>query len=89
LARSRVAGQIAAALGDASDVYGGIGRNGALRTPEAFAGKLLDVNELYSWQPGTVHNLLADRFIHSHSDVTGPQVGHAIRSAITARTMVG
>jgi hypothetical protein len=30
-----------------------------------------------------VHNLLADRFIHSHSDVTGPQVGHAVRSAVS------
>ncbi|MGH3784035.1 MAG: hypothetical protein ACRDRO_26320 [Pseudonocardiaceae bacterium] len=41
---SRIAGQIAAALGDASDVYGGIGRNGALSTPEALAGELLDVD---------------------------------------------
>ncbi|MGH3717321.1 MAG: hypothetical protein ACRDRI_00475 [Pseudonocardiaceae bacterium] len=79
---SRIAGQIAAAVGDASDVYGGIGRNGALSTPEALAGELLDVDGAYSFQPGTVHNLLADRFIHSHSDVTGPQVGHAVRSAV-------
>jgi hypothetical protein len=80
---SRIAGQIAAALGDASDVYGGIGRNGALRTPEAVAGELLDVDRAYSFRPGAVHNLLADRFIHSHSDVTGPQVGHAVRSAVS------
>ena len=80
---SRIAGQIAAALGDASDVYGGIGRNGALSTPEALAGELFDVDRAYSFQPGAVHNLLADRFIHSHSDVTGPQVGHVLRSAVT------
>ncbi|MGH3768835.1 MAG: hypothetical protein ACRDTX_27415 [Pseudonocardiaceae bacterium] len=86
---SRVAGQIAAALGDASDVYGGIGRNGALRTPESSDGTLLDVTDGYSLQPGTVHNLLADRFIHSHSDVTGPQVGHAIASAVATHTTVG
>jgi hypothetical protein len=80
---SRIAGQIASALGDASDVYGGIGRNGALSTPEALAGQLLDVDQAYSFQPGAVHNLLADRFIHSHSDVTVPQVGHVLRSAVT------
>ncbi|MGH3684372.1 MAG: hypothetical protein ACRDRE_15430 [Pseudonocardiaceae bacterium] len=81
---SRIAGQVAAALGDASDIYGGLGRNGALNTPEALSGELLDVDEVYSFQHGTVHNLLADRFIHSHSDVTGPQVGLALRSAVAA-----
>ncbi|MGH3771471.1 MAG: hypothetical protein ACRDRW_08765 [Pseudonocardiaceae bacterium] len=42
----------------------------------------LDEKNAVSFQPGTVHNLLADRSIHSHSDVTGPQVGFALRSAI-------
>jgi hypothetical protein len=79
---SRIAGQVAAALGDASDTYGGLGRNGALSTPEALPGELLDVDGVYSFQHGKVHNLLADRFIHSHSDVTGPQVGLALRSAV-------
>ena len=32
---SRIANQVAAALGDQNDPYGGMGRNGAQRTPEA------------------------------------------------------
>ncbi|MDT7595651.1 MAG: hypothetical protein QOJ06_1197 [Pseudonocardiales bacterium] len=85
---SRIAGQIAAAVGDASDVYGGIGRNGALRTPEAVAGELLDFDRAYSFRPGAVHNLLADHFIHSHSDITGPQVGHLLRSVVSTGVAV-
>jgi hypothetical protein len=79
---SRIAGQVAAAVGDAADRYGGIGRNGAQRTPEAVAATLLPVGGSYRWQPGRLHNLRADQFIASHLDVTGQQVGYAILSAI-------
>ncbi len=81
---SRVAGQIAAALGDANDPYGGLGRNGAQRTPEAINTDLLDVGGRYQWQFGRPHNLLADRFISGHSDITGPQVAYALLRAISA-----
>jgi hypothetical protein len=40
---SRLARQVAAAIGGPDDVYGGIGRNGALKTPEATMGELLAV----------------------------------------------
>jgi hypothetical protein len=78
---SRIAGQVAAAVGDAGDRFGGIGRNGAQKTPEAVAGTLLPVGGSYPWQPGKLHNLRADQFIANHMDVTGQQVAYAILSA--------
>jgi hypothetical protein len=81
---SRIAGQTAAGVGDANDIYGGIGRNGAQKTPEATFGQLLDVHGAYSWKAGTIHNLQADAFISEHSDVKGKQVAYAILSAIAS-----
>jgi dienelactone hydrolase len=81
-AASRLARQRASGFGGPNDVYGGIGRNGALKTPEATVGELLDVGASYDLQPGKVHNLRADRFIGSHSDVTGPQVANAVLHAV-------
>jgi pimeloyl-ACP methyl ester carboxylesterase len=81
-AASRLARQRASGFGGPNDVYGGIGRNGALKTPEATTGELLDVGASYDLRPGEVHNLKADRYIRSHSDVTGPQVAHAILHAV-------
>jgi len=86
---SRIAGQVASAVGGPDDLYGGIGRNGALRTPEAGTGRLLDIDGVYTLRPGKVHNLLADAFISEHSDVTGPQVAHALRSAVAVGAGVG
>lgn len=79
---SRIAGQNASALGDANDRFGGIGRNGAQRTDEAVTGSLLAAGDAYSWQPGALHNLVADTFIANHSDVTGRAVAYAILSAM-------
>jgi hypothetical protein len=81
---SRLARQQASGLGGPNDRYGGIGRNGALRTPEVEpAGDLHDVGEPYRFAAGKVHNLRSDRYIASHSAVTGPQVGYALLAAIT------
>jgi predicted alpha/beta-hydrolase family hydrolase len=76
---SRIARDVASALGDENDPYGGIGRNGAQRTPEAegLAGNLGDVGSKYSFRRNKVFNLRADRFISNHSDVTGHQVAYA------------
>jgi hypothetical protein len=84
-AASRLARQRASGFGGPDDVYGGIGRNGALRTPEVVtpAGELLPVGARYDLRPGRVHNLRADRAIRSHSDVTGPEVGYALLTAMT------
>jgi len=82
---SRVAGQVAAAVGDAGDTYGGLGRNGAQRTPEAVAATLLGVGaDGYHLQAGRLHNLCADEYVTGHSDVTGDEVAYAVLTAIAA-----
>ena len=73
---------MAAALGDENDPYGGMGRNGAQRTPEAVgnATALGAVGTSYTFSPGKIHNLLADEIIHDHSDVRSIQVAYAVLS---------
>jgi hypothetical protein len=81
---SRVAGQDASAIGGPSDRFGGLGRNGAMNTG-AFKGEMLDVGKDYvGLDKNAVYNLLADKFISSHSDVRGKQVGEVIVQAIAA-----
>ena len=79
---SLLAGQAAAELGDKNDLYGGIGRNGAQKTPEANDGTLLAAGGTYAFQAGAVYNLNADQVIHHHSDVCKDEVAHAFLSAI-------
>lgn len=83
---SRAAGQNASGLGDAGDIYGGMGRNGAQHTAEASFGELLATTGTYHWNPApkNVHNLKADKYIADHSDIAEPQVAYAILSAIAA-----
>jgi hypothetical protein len=78
---SRIARQDSADLGDAHDIFGGIGRNGAIHTPEAVAGELLPIGGRYTLAPGKLYNLRADAFISGHSDVAGPEVANALLSA--------
>lgn len=80
---SLTAGQIAAGIGDKNDKYGGIGRNGAQKTPEAVDGKLLPVDKPYEFQAGRIHNLLADAYVKNHSDITGEEVAYAVLAAIS------
>ena len=49
---SRLAQQANADLGDAADVFGGIGRNGAVHTAESEAGTLLPPGERYRFRAG-------------------------------------
>jgi hypothetical protein len=79
---SRIAGQDSAGLGDENDPYGGIGRNGALMTPEAIKGSLLEANGAYTFNAGSIYNLNADAFIGDHSDICRPQVAWALASSI-------
>ncbi len=81
---SRLARQVAAALGGPDDVYGGIGRNGALKTPEAVSGRLLAAGGEYAFEGGRFYNLDADAFITAHSDVARAETAHAILNAATA-----
>ncbi len=80
---SRLARQIGAAIGDEHDPYGGIGRNGALKTPASLPfGRLLAVGGRYGFAKGRVSSLNADAFISGHSDVAGRQVAYAILTAL-------
>jgi hypothetical protein len=82
---SRVAGQIAAAVGDADDPYGGLGSNGAQKTPEATFGALLAPGAAYApMAPGRITNLKSDPFIANHSDIRGEAVAHAILTAVAS-----
>jgi len=83
---SRIALDQAAALGDADDPYGGMGRNGAQHTPEVSLAEteLRDdtSDSAYTFARGGVFNLLADRFIADHGAVTGRQVANALMHAV-------
>jgi hypothetical protein len=89
---SQLVGDDAAAIGlleDALDAvggpakrFGGIGRNGAQRTPEALAGTLRELDATYNLAAGRVHNLEASRFIANHSDVAGAEVAQAVLAAV-------
>jgi hypothetical protein len=86
---SRLAGQkaaSAAALGDANDPFGGMGRNGAQRTKEVAKTdiQLANAGHKYGFATGSVYNLLADEFIADHSDVRKSQVAYAILCAAAA-----
>jgi hypothetical protein len=81
---SRISNEAAAGIGDAGDKFGGIGRNGAVKTAEAVDGRLLPVGGAYAFRPRVLHNLLADDFIHDHSDVKGKEVAYAVLSAVGA-----
>lgn len=77
---SRLANQVASAIGDANDKYGGLGRNGALKCG-ATAGEL-GSPATYSWKPAAATNLKADKIIGGHSDIAKKELGDAILSAV-------
>ncbi len=79
---SLLAGQVAAGIGDKNDKYGGIGRNGAQKTPRTTDMHLLDVTASYQLTKGRLHNLSTDRLIKNHGDVDNKEVVYAVASAI-------
>ena len=79
---SRISGDATAGVGDAEDVFGGMGRNGARHTNESVFGSMLAADGKYSFEPGRIHNLQSDAFIADHSDITKPAVANALLSAI-------
>jgi hypothetical protein len=81
---SSVAGQDSSRLGDATDIFGGLGRNGAQHTPEAVTGTLQPVSGHYAFTPGHVYNLNADSVIHDHSDICHDEVAFALLAAVAA-----
>lgn len=81
---SRISADNRSALGDENDLYGGIGRNGAVRmkAEEFLKGRLLPHTSAYQFAPKKIHNLRADEFISGHNDVTGKQVANALLHAV-------
>jgi hypothetical protein len=90
---SRINGVKAAELGDADDVFGGLGSNGTQTprsTPEGVPGTLSAVGTLYPFAqktpPSTPFNLKGDAYISGHSDIVHPEVGFALAVAIVNNT---
>lgn len=81
---SRIARQIAAALGDANDPYGGLGRNGAQKTPGAQPVKLQSPGGAYPFVARGIYNLDSNAVIGGHSDLGHDEVAYAMICAIAA-----
>jgi hypothetical protein len=81
---SLLAGQNASKIGDANDPYGGIGCNGAQKTPEVSKGavKLMSVGSPYQFEAGKLYNLNADACITDHSDICKEEVAYAVLAAV-------
>jgi len=79
---SRIARQIAAALGDANDPFGGLGRNGAQKTPGARTVTLAAPGSAYGFAARGIYNLDSNAIIGGHSDLAHPEVAYALISAI-------
>ncbi len=83
---SRLAGDRTREIGDASDEFGGIGRNGPQRTTEVANSTLHQPGGAYAYQSGVINNLDGSGgLIKDHSDVTNEAVTYAFASAV-ART---
>jgi hypothetical protein len=80
---SRISRDQAAALGDANDPYGGMGRNGAQRTPEVEGRNfsLTAVGQSWPLQGGKVHNFESSACISDHGDVANAPVAYLTLAA--------
>jgi pimeloyl-ACP methyl ester carboxylesterase len=83
---SRLAFDNTREIGDASDEYGGIGRNGPLKTTEVATGPLHVPGTAYDYEADVINNLDGSGgLIKDHADVTNDAVTYAFASAV-ART---
>ncbi|HEU5238774.1 MAG TPA: hypothetical protein VFU37_16705 [Pyrinomonadaceae bacterium] len=82
---SKIVGDATAAFGDENDKFGGLGRNGAqqMEVGEVVKGNLLDAAGDYQFQAGKFFNLEGSAFIKGHGDVTGKEIAHAVRKAVS------
>lgn len=78
---SRLARQTGAAIGDATDLYGGIGSNGSVGSG-AIPLTLQGPGGHYDFAAGQIHNLQADEFVADHGDVTNAAVANALAQAM-------
>jgi len=83
---SRLAGDNTREIGDASDEYGGIGRNGPLKTAEVTTSRLQVPGTTYDYKIGVINNLDGSGgLIKDHGDVTSDAITYAFASVV-ART---
>jgi hypothetical protein len=83
---SRLAGDNTREIGDAADEYGGIGRNGPLKTREVVTGRLHPAGTAYEYKTDVINNLDGSGgLIKDHGDVTNDAITYAFASAV-ART---
>ena len=83
---SRLARDNSRDVGDAADEFGGIGRNGALKTAEVASWPLHKAGTTYEYAIGMLNNLDGSGgMIKNHGDVTNPAVTYAFTAAL-ART---
>ncbi|MEJ7586634.1 MAG: hypothetical protein WKI04_03620 [Ferruginibacter sp.] len=78
---SRIGRQVAEGVGAADDIFGGMGGNGAQKTPEANNDFNLE-NNTFDFKKGVIYNLNADACISDHSDICKAEVGKAILAAV-------
>ncbi len=71
-----------AGLGDATDRYGGIGRNGAQKTAEATFDVMLDSADQYTFKDSRILNFDGKRHILGHGDVTNKHVANLLLQVI-------
>ncbi|MEO5741282.1 MAG: cutinase family protein, partial [Vicinamibacterales bacterium] len=70
-------------IGDASDEFGGIGRNGPLKTTEVANFPFQKPGKAYAYKPGVINNLDGSGgFIKDHADVMNEAVTYAFASAV-------
>ncbi len=81
---SAIAHQTASAIGDQNDLYGGMGRNGAQQTAEAFDDTLLAAQTPYAALPAgkSIRNLNGDAIITGHGDVQRVETAWAMLDAM-------
>jgi hypothetical protein len=82
---SRLVHDTTQSLGDASDLFGAMGANGAqnlLAPALAPNGTMAKGTASYPLTPGKVNRMLADACVTEHMDVTNPDVGALVASVL-------
>lgn len=80
---SRLAKDNTRGIGDASDEYGGLGRNGPQKTDEVTTAPFRKPGTAYKFKPALINNLDGSGgFIKDHGDVTNEVVTYAFASAV-------
>lgn len=84
---SRLSRDVSQGLGDAQDVFGAMGANGAQNLPAAaYAADqaMVEGQATYCLTPGKVNRVLGDACISEHMDVTNSDVGALVASVLRA-----